>query len=242
MSSSTPKAIVIGATSGIGRALAEVLAEHGYIVGITGRRTELLEELRIQKPQSYFAEFMDISRLDESREIFNRLVEKMGGVDLVVVNSGTGKRNMELDWEIDKRIIEVNIAGCVAIANAAMHVFFKQGHGHLVGISSIAALRGSRYVPTYPASKAFLSAYLHGLRHKVRHEKLPMTITDIQPGFVNTAMAQGDYVFWRAPVRKAAEQIYTTIAKKKKHAYITKRWRLIAWLLKILPDWLYFKV
>jgi short-subunit dehydrogenase len=166
----------------------------------------------------------------------------MGGVDLVVVNSGWGKRNEEMDWAIDKQIIDVNVAGCVAIANAAIHVFFKQGCGHLVGISSIAALRGSRFVPTYPASKAFLSAYLYGLRHKVRHNKLPITITDIKPGFVDTAMAQGDHVFWRAPVRKAAEQIYQAIVKKKKHAYITKRWRLIAWLLKILPDWLYFKM
>jgi short-subunit dehydrogenase len=242
IASSTPKAIVIGATSGIGRALAEVLAEKGYRVGITGRRTEMLEELRAQNPQMYIAQFMDISRTEEAREIFNRLVETMGGVDLVVVNSGTGKRNEELSWVIDKQIIDVNVAGCVAIANAAMHFFFRQGYGHLVGISSIAALRGSRYVPTYPASKAFLSAYLHGLRHKVYHKKLPITITDIQPGFVDTAMAQGNHVFWRAPTRKAAEQIYRAIVKKKKHAYITKRWRLIAWLLKILPDWIYFRM
>jgi short-subunit dehydrogenase len=237
-----PKAIVIGATSGIGKALAQLLVERGYRVGITGRRTELMEELRIQNPQAYVVEFMDIAKQDEARDIFNRLVEAMGGVDLVVVNSGTGKRNEELDWAIDKQIIDVNVAGCVAIANAAMHVFFKQRRGHLVGISSIAALRGSRFVPTYPASKAFFSTYLHGLRHKVGHKKLPITITDIQPGFVDTAMAQGDHVFWRAPTRKAAEQIYQAIVKKKKHAYITKRWRLIAWLLKILPDRIYFRM
>jgi short-subunit dehydrogenase len=185
---------------------------------------------------------MDISKAQEAREIFNRLAETMGRVDLVVVNSGWGKRNEELSWAIDKQIIDVNVAGCVAIANAAMHVFFKQGHGHLVGISSIAALRGSRFVPTYPASKAFLSAYLYGLRHKVYHKKLPIIITDIKPGFVDTAMAQGDHVFWRASTRKAAEQIYQAIVKKKKHAYITKRWRLIAWLLKILPDWIYYRM
>jgi short-subunit dehydrogenase len=239
---SSPKAIVIGATSGIGKALAQVLAEQGYRVGITGRRTEQLETLRAEKPQTYIAEFMDISKPQEARDIFNRLVGTLGGIDLVVVNSGTGKRNEELDWAIDKQIIDVNVSGCVAIANAAMHIFFKQGHGHLVGISSIAALRGSRFVPTYPASKAFLSTYLHGLRYKVGHKKLPITITDIQPGFVDTAMAQGDHVFWRAPVRKAAEQIYKAIVKKKKHAYITKRWRLIAWLLKILPDWIYYRM
>jgi len=237
-----PKAIIIGATSGIGWGLAELLADNGYYVGITGRRVELLEELHASRPDSFLAEFMDISQPDQARSIFNTMVEKMGGVDLVIVNSGTGKRNEELDWDIDQNIIAVNVSGCVAVANAAMHVFFRQGRGHLVGISSIAALRGSRYVPTYPASKAFLSTYLEGLRHKVRHEKRDITITDIQPGFVDTAMAQGDYVFWRAPVDKAARQIYQAICKKKKHAYITRRWRLIAWIQKTLPDFLYHKI
>ena len=140
-----PKAIIIGATSGIGRGLAEILADNGYDVGITGRRVDLLEELRVSRPDSYLPEFMDISEPEQARAIFNAMVEKMGGVDLVIVNSGTGKRNEQLDWTIDQTIIAVNVSGCVAIANAAMHVFFRQGHGHLVGISSIAALRGSRY-------------------------------------------------------------------------------------------------
>ncbi len=236
-----PKAIIIGATSGIGKGLAELLASQGCTVGITGRRIELLESLRATRPEAFVAEQMDIARVEEARNIFNRLVERLGSVDLVVINSGTGKRNEELDWAIDKQIIDVNITGCTAIANAAMHLFFKQGYGHLVGISSIAALRGSRYVPTYPASKAYLSTYLEGLRHKVKHEKLPINITDIKPGFVDTAMAQGDYVFWRAPVAKAAEQIYQAIVKKKKVAYITKRWQLIAWVQKWLPDFLYYR-
>jgi short-subunit dehydrogenase len=236
------RAIVIGATSGIGRGLAELLAAKGYLVGVTGRRTELLESLRASNPTAFIAERMDIVRVEEARIVFNRLVEKMGGVDLVVVNSGTGTRNEELDWTIDKQIIEVNILGCTAIANAAMHVFLKQGHGHLVGISSIAALRGSRFIPTYPASKAYLSTYLDGLRHKVKHEKLPIAITDIKPGFVDTAMAQGDHIFWSAPVSKAAEQIYAAIRKKKKAAYITKRWRLIAWAQKYLPDFIYYRI
>jgi len=237
-----PKAIVIGATSGIGRALAIRLAEAGYVVGIAGRRTELLESLRATKPDAFIVEPMDVSQPDAARAIFDRLAERMGGVELVVVNSGVGIRNKELSWDIDRQIIEVNILGCTAVANAAMHLFFRQGYGHLVGISSIAALRGSRYVPTYPASKAYLSTYLEGLRHKVKHEKWPITITDIKPGFVDTAMAQGDYVFWRAPVDKTAEQIYQAIRKKKKTAYITRRWRLIAWIQKLLPDFLYWRV
>ena len=80
-----------------------------------------------------------------------------------------------------------------------------------------------------------MSHYLEGLRLKGLKMKIPVIITDIQPGFVDTAMAQGDKLFWVAPPGTAALQIYEAIEKKKSHAYITKRWRLIAWLLKLTP-------
>jgi short-subunit dehydrogenase len=83
-----------------------------------------------------------------------------------------------------------------------------KGSGHLVGISSIAALRGDRESPAYNASKAFESNYLKELRQKVRNSRLSIIITDVKPGFVDTAMAKGDGIFWAAPVEKAAVQIY----------------------------------
>ena len=80
---------------------------------------------------------------------------------------------------------------------------------------------------------------MNRLRYLVSKNKNNITITDIQPGFVDTAMAQGENLFWVASPEKAATQIYTAILKKKNHAYVTKRWRLIAWVLKILPDFIY---
>ena len=111
--------------------------------------------------------------------------------------------------------------------------------GHIVGISSVAAIRGSGNEPAYNASKAFQSNYLQGLRQKFHKLKLPVAVTDVQPGFVDTAMAQGEGLFWVAPPEKAAQQIFNSIRKRRKHVYVTRRWRLIAWLLKILPDSLY---
>jgi short-subunit dehydrogenase len=108
-------------------------------------------------------------------------------------------------------------------------------------ISSIAAIRGSGAAPAYAASKAFMSNYLEGLRIKAFKTGLPIVVTDIQPGFVDTAMAQGQGLFWVAPPNTAALQIYKAIERKAKHAYVTRRWSIIGWLLKALPDFLYYR-
>jgi len=115
------------------------------------------------------------------------------------------------------------------------------GRSHLVGISSIGAIRGGA-VPAYNASKAFVSNYLQGLRHVAAKQGHEITITEIQSGFVDTQMAKGSGLFWVASPSKAANQIYSAILRKRKHAYVTKRWRIIAYLLKILPDWIYHKL
>ena len=171
-----------------------------------------------------------------------KLIAEMGGVDLVVINAGVGFINPELDWEKEKTTIDTNVSGFAAMANVTLKHFIQQSSGHLVGISSIAALRGAGATPAYNASKAFVSNYLEGLRQKVSKLKLPIIVTDIQPGLVDTAMAQGEGLFWVAPPEKAAQQIFNAIQRGKKHAYVTKRWRAIAWLLKLAPDFVYRKM
>ncbi|KPK77959.1 MAG: hypothetical protein AMJ79_01575 [Phycisphaerae bacterium SM23_30] len=235
------RAIVIGATSGIGRSLAEILSQEGYIVGLAGRREHLLEEVKQSLPNRSFTKRMDVSRTEEARGRLGELVAEMAGADLIIVNAGTASVNPELDWHKEKDDIEVNVAGFTALANAAMHHFIRQGSGHLVGISSIAALRGGRSSPSYYASKAFVSHYLEGLRHMTVKTGLDITVTDIQPGFVDTKLALGDNIFWCASAEKAARQIYGAVRKKKSHAYITKRWRLIAWLMKAAPGFIYYR-
>lgn len=236
------KAIVIGASSGIGRALAKVLSENGYTVGLTARRFELLESLQTQLNSDSFIKRMDVSQTPQAMNELKELIQTMSGVDLIVINAGTGFINQELDWDKEKITIETNVAGFAALANIAVKHFIEQGSGHLVGISSIAALKGNGGAPAYNASKAFMSNYMEGLRHKVSKLKLPISITDIQPGFVDTDMAKADNKFWVASPEKAAGQIYDAIKRKKKHAYVSKRWRLIAWLFKIIPDYLYNKI
>ena len=238
----TKKAIIIGATSGIGKELAKIFSQNDYIVGLAGRRTHLLDELKNELPNNSFAKHIDISQTDKAIKQLEDLIAEMEGVDIIVISSGVGYVNKDLQWSPEKETIDVNISGFAAMANVAIHYFLSKGSGHLVGISSIAALRGDGDAPAYNASKAFVSNYMEGLRKKVVKLGLSITVTDIQLGFVDTAMAKGDGLFWVASPQKASQQIYGAIERKKKHAYITKRWRLIGWLMKVMPDFIYNRI
>jgi short-subunit dehydrogenase len=166
----------------------------------------------------------------------------MGSVDLVVVSAGVGYINPELAVSKELDTVATNVAGFTAVANVAFHHFVGRGTGHLVGISSVAGIRGSADAPAYNASKAFVSNYLEGLRQKAVRAGLAITVTDVRPGFVDTDMAKGEGRFWVAPPAKAAAQIYRAIELKRPHAYITKRWRVVGWLLRMMPGFIYSKI
>jgi len=233
------KAIIIGASSGIGRELAKILSRNEYVVGVMARRVQLLDQLRNEVEETLFVQKIDVADVESAMETLAEFIKEMGGVDLIVLSAGTGDVNNSLSWLVENQAIKTNVSGFAALVNVAMHHFTERGSGHLVGISSIAALRGGRESPAYNASKAFESNYLEGLRQKVRKSRLPITITDIKPGFVNTAMAKGDGIFWAAEPEKAARQIYHVINRRKSSAYITRRWALVAWLIKLLPGFIY---
>ena len=235
------RAIVIGATSGIGRELVRQLAGAGYTVGAAGRRDNLLLELQKEFPDKIHVKRIDVVQ-PEAMGLLKELIAAMGGTDLLIISSGTGFINRELEWAKERETIDVNVYGFAAMCNVAFEYFREKGAGHIVGISSLSAIRGSGEGPAYNASKAFASNYLEGLRQNAVKQKLPLTVTDIQCGLVDTAMAKGEGLFWVAPPAKAAGQILDAIRKKKDHAYITKRWRIIALLLKALPGWLYCRI
>jgi short-subunit dehydrogenase len=236
------RAVVIGASSGIGRELALVLSRDGYTVCATARRMDLLESLQSELPPDCLVRKMDVSDTSAAIEIVKAISEDLDGVDLVVISAGTGFLDPDLNWANDKETIAVNVMGFTAIANTVYHQFRQQGFGHLVGISSLAAIRGGADAPAYNASKAFVSSYLQGLRQKIAKLGIPIYVTDIRPGFVDTAMAKGEGLFWVQSPQKAAGQIYEAIQNKRKVAYITKRWRLVAWILKVLPDAIYHRI
>ena len=232
-------AIIIGATSGIGKELARLLVDDGFKVGITGRRTELLESLKSENPASYFIKAFDVKDTKTAEEKLEELTTELGGLDLVILSSGTGDINDKLDFEIEFRTIETNVIGWTFIADWTFKYFEKQKYGQLTAISSIGGLRGSRQSTSYNATKAYQINYLEGLRQKATKLKEQIFVSDIRPGLVNTEMAKGEGLFWVMPVEKTAQQIYKAIKKKKKIAYVTKRWKLIASIVKRIPVQLY---
>jgi short-subunit dehydrogenase len=235
-------AIVVGASSGIGRELARVLAANGYSVGLAARRVDLLRELAKELSTPSRIQEMDVADTQNAMAGLERLIDEMGDVDLFVLNAGVGFPNWDLDWQPERETIAVNVTGFAATANVAVRHLMKRGRGHLVGISSIAALAGHGESPAYPASKAFMSNYMSGLRHKFARQGSPITVTDVLPGFVDTAMLKADDPFWVATPEKAARQIYSAIVGRKKRVYITRRWRMVAWLIRLLPDWIAHKL
>jgi short-subunit dehydrogenase len=233
------KALIIGATSGIGEELASQMIQGGYSIGITGRREDRLRAIQSLAPERIHIKVMDIADTTRTTVQLRELLVEMDGADIIVISAGTGHINPSLDWAKEKETIDVNVSGFTALACAAFEYFCTRGSGLIAGISSIAAIRGGRAAPAYNASKAFVSNYLEGLRQKAVKMKLPITVTEIQPGFVDTAMASSEILFWVATPAKAAKQILAAIETGKPHVYITKRWRFVAWLLKLVPSALY---
>jgi short-subunit dehydrogenase len=228
------KVIIIGATSGIGRKMAELYAEKGYKVGITGRRQELLTEIKQQYPSLIETECFDVTG-NENISKLESLISKLGGMDILVYSSGIGEPSKELNWHLDKLTTDTNVNGFIEICNWSFNYFIKQGSGRLATISSVASHRGNSWAPAYSASKAFQSNYFEALTIKASRMKKNIGITCIEPGFIDTKMAKGNKLFMVMPLEKTCRRIINAIEKKKRKSYLSIRWWLVAKTLKLLP-------
>lgn len=235
------RVIVVGGSSGIGRELAILYAKNGHRVGVSARRNDLLESLQALFPERIVTRSFDVTNENAISEL-QHLIESVGGMDLLILSAGKGIINTQLDVEIERQTAALNVMAWTALADFTFNYFKHHKVGQLAAITSIAAIRGEGRVPAYNASKAYQANYLEGLRKLAVHKKLKISITDIQPGFVKTDLAKGKARFWEATAEKAARQIYAAIEKKKRKAYITKRWWLIAQVLKITPGWIFNRI
>ena len=231
------QAIIVGASSGLGWELAIQLADKGYQLGLMARREDLLEDLVAQLPGTHFTQFTDVTHAELAQQQLKDLIDRMGDVELIVLSSGVGLYEKKLDWTVEREMIDVNVRGFAAMALVSYEYFEQRGGGHLAGISSVASHLFGGLTLTYHATKAFVSNYLAGMRARARRTQLPITITTIEPGFVKTPMVQGSPV-WMAPVEKGVAQMVKGLINQKNHIYITKRWRLVAWVLYLMPQWL----
>ena len=233
--------IIIGATSGIGKGLAEHYSSKGWLVGATGRREHLLRELK-QNNQNIYTKAFDIIAAD-STAILQELIAEMGGVDLAVISSGIGFVNHSLDPKLELDTAETNVIGFTRMADFLYTYFTIQGYGHLAAISSIAATRGIYMCPAYSASKAYMATYLEALRCKAIKENKKIKISTIFPGFVDTPLLGKDTpTFWKSEVKTIVKQLASGLRRKRRKIYVTRRWRWVAFVWRQLPSYIHERI
>lgn len=232
------KILIIGGTSGLGKKLCELYCLEECIVGVVGRRKELLEELVHAYPLYVRPFVYDISSPTCADDIFN-IIKQLGGIDKLILTASIAEFNPALKFSIEQKTISINVSGYIGVLNAAYQYFHKENKGHIVIVTSIASARGNKVAPAYNASKAFQKTYLEGLRLKLKYENKNVCITELIPGYMNTAMAKGERLFWVANIDKAGRQAKTAIDKKRTQSFITKRWVFIYYTYKLLPLSLY---
>lgn len=231
--------IIIGATSGIGESLARQAVKKEYKVGGTGRRIERLEQLKEELGEHFHFREMDVVQKMKASSQLLSLIDEMGGMDIIVLNAGISNYPASSVITMEQEIIDVNVSGFVQLFGEAFQYFKHQGQGQIVGVSSIAGLFGSSRAAPYSASKAFISTYMQAYRQRSNKAGHNITITDVKPGFVKSEMTEGKRgMFWVAETDKAVKQMLTDIEKKKSYSYVTRRWRYVAWLIKLTPNWI----
>ncbi len=229
------KVVIIGCTSGIGLELTYQMIKEGYIVGGTGKRENVLADLDEEFGGRFHWSVFNSSDINNIKPTLSYLIKKMHGMDICIIAAGTIGENTNLQWGIDEKTIRTNVLGFTAIANFAAHYFLNKGSGHIVAISSLNKFIGSANHTSFNASKAYLSTYLEGLRSRLKKQKI--FVTEICPGFLKTPSFEGfKGMLWIIPLKRATKQIVKAIERRKKIAYITKRWFLISWVLRILPN------
>jgi short-subunit dehydrogenase len=234
-------AVIIGASSGIGEALARELNLAGWRLCLMARRLDRLEALRQSLALHTVVHAVDVTHPQAPATIEHVLAE-LGGADLVIITAGTGHNNRDLRDDLDLDTVSVNVSGFMRVAQTAMRDFVKRGRGHLVGISSVAALRGNWVGAAYAASKAFQSVYLDGLRDMAKRSGHPILVTEVKPGFVDTAMMKPEHPLGTltrsllvVSPDVAARQIVKAVQRRAKHVYVPRRYRWIALIAMLLP-------
>lgn len=222
--------LIVGATSGIGRGLWETYAEGDNNVVVLGRRTSMLDDMKSSRPENTTIYPCDITNHQVLELLFKDVFNNAKQIDLAIICAGTGEINPELNPDIELSTINTNVVGWTATVDSIYNLFKKQGFGHLVTITSIGGLVGEPNAPAYSATKAYQINYSQALRKKSKKDGI--SVTEIRPGLVNTAMAKGERLFWVMPVPKVVMQIKKAIAKKKSLVVVTKRWNMIAFIMK----------
>jgi short-subunit dehydrogenase len=231
-------AIVVGASSGIGREIALQLAKSGCAVAAVARRKPKLDDLVDKSGQGVRVYEHDVTCFDEVPALFQRITGELGGLDLIVYSSGVMPivEEDEFDFQKDRRMIEVNDLGAVAWLNEAATRFRGTGHGTILGIGSVAGDRGRMKQPVYNASKAFLHTYLEALRNRLsRHG---VRVVTVKPGPVHTEMTAGVDIANAITPEQAATLILKRAGGNGEY-YLSPVHKIVFSIIRNIPSWIF---
>lgn len=233
------KAIIVGASSGIGREVALLLLSDGWLLGVAARREEPLQELKAMAPERVEVMTIDVTSSDAEERLLG-LAERLGGMDLYFHASGIGKQNRTLEADIELRTVDTNAVGFTKMIGAAYRYFAERGSGHIAAITSIAGTKGLGPAPAYSATKALQACYLEALEQQARQRKLDIHFTDIRPGFVDTALLNGDFHYPMLMRPEAvARDIVQSVYRQRHVRVIDFRYRVLTFLWRLIPRWLW---
>ena len=236
------KAIIVGASSGIGREVARRLLSDGWHLGVAARREEPLQELKAMAPERVEVMTIDVTSPDAEERLLV-LIERLGGMDLYFHASGIGRQNRMLEADIELCTVETNAVGFTRMIGAAYRYFAERGSGHIAAITSIAGTKGLGPAPAYSATKAMQACYLESLEQQARQRKLDIRFTDIRPGFVDTALLNGDfhYPMLMRP-ETVARDIVQSVYRQRHVRVIDFRYRVLTFLWRLIPRWLWRRI
>ena len=277
------KAIVMGATSGIGMKVASLLAQRGWQVGIAGRRIDRLEEVKRNTNQiisqktkvsqkgnisegvkASRGEIICYQQIDvtsaDAPTLLQKLIEKLGGMDLYFHSSGIGWQNNSLDIEKEMKTVETNGLGFVRMVDTAFNWFAQRNQGQeqsqgqrqgkdkscetyrIACITSIAGTKGLGAAPAYSATKRFQNHYLECLTQQAHMRHLPIAITDIRPGFVKTDLIAGSNYPLQLTPQEVALQIVNAIERGKTVKTIDWKYSILVSLWRMIPRWIWTRL
>lgn len=236
------KAIIIGASSGIGREVALLLLKEGWHVGVAARREEPLQELKDAAPERVEIMTIDVTQEDAGQRLL-MLAEHLGGMDLYFHASGIGKQNRMLTEDIELRTMETNALGFTRMIGTAYRYFAERGEGHIAAISSIAGTKGLGPAPAYSATKALQATYLQALEQQACQRKLNIRFTDIRPGFVDTALLNDDFPYpMLMKPETVARDIVESIRRGRHVRIIDYRYRVLTFVWRLIPRWIWRRI
>ena len=244
------KAIVMGATSGIGMEVAKLLAAKGWQVGIAGRRIERLQALipdNKATPQGGIICYQQIDVTSaEAPSLLLELIDKLGGMDLYFHSSGIGWQNNSLNIEKELKTVETNGLGFTRMVDTAFNWFAthhqNNSKARIACITSIAGTKGLGAAPAYSATKRFQNHYLECLSQQARMRHLPISITDIRPGFVKTDLIAGSTYPLQLQPEDVAKHIVRAIEKGKEVKVIDWRYAILVFFWRLIPRGLWTRL